>query len=93
LIGCGCPPELAGPAVMSKRTWHGLRDRLERLESVDIVLPVELGDVRAREVPPNDVLDAAAAAWSAGRLANDRGESVPTPPQINERGQRSAIWY
>jgi hypothetical protein len=36
---------------------------------------------------------AAAAAWSAHRIATGRGVSLPDPPQRNAGGQVLAIWY
>lgn len=80
-----------GPASMSKKTWHGQRDRIARLESNGIVVPTDLGAAAAAS--PDDILDAAAAAWSAHRIATNVSGSLPNPPQINERGQRVAIWY
>lgn len=80
-----------GPAARSKKTWDGQRDRVERLRSVGIELPDRLGAAGA--VPTDDVLDAAAAAWSAQRIARGTATSVPDPPQLNERGQQLAIWF
>jgi predicted RNase H-like nuclease len=80
-----------GPAPRSKKTWDGQRDRVERLRSVAIELPDRLG--AAGTVPTDDVLDAAAAAWSAHRIGGGMASSVPEPPEINERGQQLAIWY
>lgn len=80
-----------GPPARSKKTWDGQRDRLERLKSVGIELPDQLG--AAGVVPADDVLDAAAAAWSAHRIGCGIAASVPDPPQVNERGQHLAIWY
>ena len=80
-----------GPATRSKKTWDGQRDRLQRLRSVGIELPDQLGAAGA--VPTDDVLDAAAAAWSAHRIGCGTATSVPDPPQCNERGQQLAIWY
>jgi predicted RNase H-like nuclease len=82
----GLPPGSGG-----KKSWRGQRVRLRLLRSVGIVLPDDLGG--AGEVPPDDVLDAAAVAWSANRLAVGSAVSVPAPPQINDRGQPVAIWY
>jgi predicted RNase H-like nuclease len=42
--------------------------------------------------PLDDVLDAAAAAWSAGRIGEGRASSLPDPPQIVD-GRTAAIWY
>ncbi|SPM43606.1 Predicted nuclease (RNAse H fold) [Mycobacterium numidiamassiliense] len=80
-----------GPALMSKKTWHGQRDRMTRLGAQGIVIPAEIGV--AAEASPDDILDAAAAAWSADRIATGCCGSIPSPPQINERRQRVAIWY
>ena len=80
-----------GPAARSKKTWDGQRDRLERLRSVGVELPDRLGAAGA--VPTDDVLDAAAAAWSAHRIGCGTAASVPDPPELNERGQQLAIWY
>ncbi len=79
------------PAPFSKKTWQGQHDRVERLEAHGITIPAKLG--KAAQVPPDDILDAAAAAWSAHRIAMNRCGTIPIPPQINERGQRVAIWY
>lgn len=80
-----------GPPKAGKKSWHGQRDRMARLQSAGIVIPAEIGV--AGQVGADDVLDAAAAAWSAHRIATKVARSVPDPPQINERGQRLAIWY
>lgn len=80
-----------GPPAAAKKTWHGLQDRISRLAAVGITVPGDIG--AAAQAGPDDVLDAAAAAWSAHRIASGRGRSLPDPPQINERGQHSAIWF
>jgi len=43
-------------------------------------------------VPLDDVLDAAAAAWSAHRVATGVVQSLPEPPEIVQ-GQLVAIWF
>jgi predicted RNase H-like nuclease len=75
-----------------KKTWRGQRARLRVLEAAGITLPEDLGSPIAR-IPADDVLDAAAAAWSAQRLATGSAQSLPDPPQCNERGQHIAIWF
>ncbi len=74
----------------AKKTWRGQRARLRVLAANGIDVPEDLG-VAAR-VPADDVLDAAAVAWSAARIAAGQAYSVPDPPRVNERGQRVAIW-
>ncbi|NJC71610.1 DUF429 domain-containing protein [Planosporangium thailandense] len=83
---------LAGTTLAyPKHTWAGAHLRRRLLAAGGIDLPDELGD--AGRAGPDDVLDAAAAAWSAHRIATGRGVALPDPPQLNERGQRLAIWY
>lgn len=74
----------------TKKSWRGQRARLRVLAAHGIDLPEDLG--AAAHVPADDVLDAAAVAWSAARIAAGRAYSVPDPPRVNERGQRIAIW-
>jgi predicted RNase H-like nuclease len=54
------------------------------------VLPDNLGAAGA--VPCDDILDAAAAAWSAHRIAKGIASSLPDPAQFVD-GQSIAIWY
>ena len=75
----------------SKKTWRGQRARLRVLAAAGIEVPEGLGPDVAR-VPADDVLDAAAVAWSADRVARGVAQCMPDPPQRNERGQRIAIW-
>jgi predicted RNase H-like nuclease len=75
----------------SKKTWRGQRGRLRVLRAHGIELPDEVG--RAGTVPTDDLLDAAAAAWSAHRIACGEGQSLPDPPQRNRVGQQIAIWF
>ncbi|WP_304106818.1 DUF429 domain-containing protein [Mycolicibacterium bacteremicum] len=74
-----------------KKSWRGQRARLRVLASHGVDIPEDLGAAVAT-VPADDVLDAAAAAWSAHRIATGAAFSLPDPPQVNARGQRLAIW-
>jgi predicted RNase H-like nuclease len=40
-----------------------------------------------------DLIDAAAAAWSAWRIARDEARSLPEPPETAADGRPVAIWY
>ena len=76
---------LAGGALnASKHSWAGFWRRVRLLADAGIRLPEDL----AGRLPLVDVLDAAAAAWSAERYA--RGEAEPIPD--GHRGRLSAIW-
>lgn len=74
----------------SKATWAGHVERRSLLAGQGIVLHDELGE--AGRAGPDDVLDAAAAAWSAHRMAAGRAASLPDPPQ-RAGGLQIAIWY
>ncbi len=75
----------------SKKSWNGAAIRRELLAQHDIVLPNNLGD--AGLAPVDDVLDAAAAAWTADRVARGKGVSLPSPPEELADGRKAAIWY
>jgi predicted RNase H-like nuclease len=67
--------ELAGsPLAFSKRSWNGLTERQRLLRKTGIRLP-EISAAGAAS--PDDVLDAAAAAWSADRYARGRAQPLP----------------
>ncbi len=65
----------ASAQLPSKKSWAGQTNRRRLLESQGISLPDDLGP--AGVVPPDDVLDAAAAAWSAHRIARRGHVTVP----------------
>lgn len=74
------------PAPSSKKTWAGLHQRLRAL----IAAGVHLDDfgVIGEQVAPDDVLDAAAAAWTAQRVATGADTSFPSPAPIDSRTGR-----
>lgn len=75
----------------SKKSWNGAAIRRSLLAQHDIVLPDNLGG--AGVAPVDDVLDAAAAAWTADRVARGKGVSLPSPPEELADGRKAAIWY
>jgi predicted RNase H-like nuclease len=79
------------PSDGSKKTWRGQRARLRILAGKGIEIPEDLGPV-VQKIPADDILDAAAAAWSAHRIGGGVAFCLPDPPQVNERGQQLAIW-
>ncbi|MHB8459267.1 MAG: DUF429 domain-containing protein [Candidatus Limnocylindrales bacterium] len=66
------------PLRYSKHSWSGIAERRALLAARGIVLPDDLsgGDQAAAD----DVVDAAAAAWSAQRVATGTSGTLPTPP-------------
>ncbi|WP_154677321.1 DUF429 domain-containing protein [Parafrankia discariae] len=92
-------PELAfgamagAPLPFAKTTWAGAAHRRALLAAAGIALPDDLGPANA--VPPVDVLDAAAAAWTAHRIATGAAGCLPAPGsgQLDDRGVPTGIWF
>lgn len=85
---------MAGDSVATwypKRTWNGLAQRRACLDRAEITLPDHLE--RGGMAGADDVLDAAAAAWSAWRIATGRASTLPDPPQVGDSIAPIAIWY
>jgi predicted RNase H-like nuclease len=77
------------PLGHRKKSAAGALRRLELLRAVGIELTA-LRD--AGSAPLDDVLDAAAAAWSAQRILTGAAKSLPDPPEEID-GYPVAIWY
>jgi predicted RNase H-like nuclease len=63
------------PLQWSKSSWNGFALRRRILQDHGIVIGDDTGKAGAAGVA--DVLDAAIAAWSAGRIASGQGRSLP----------------
>jgi predicted RNase H-like nuclease len=72
-----------------KKSAGGALQRIELLRRQGIELE-GLGPASA--VPLDDVLDAAASAWSAHRIATGSARSLPHPPEVRDEFAM-AIWY
>ncbi len=87
-----CFVALAGQHLeYSKKKWNGHNVRRTLLAAHGIDIPDVLDD--AMTVGADDILDAAAAAWSARRIAEGQALSLPDPPEYDSAGRRVAIWY
>lgn len=80
-----------GASLPNKRTWDGLWRRVELLRAHGVTLPRTLPDTIG--AAPDDVVDAAACAWTARRYATRAAISLPDPPQRGPNGASIAIWY
>jgi len=96
---CGHPlyevhPELAfsamagAPLAASKHTGAGREARRRLLAEAGLEIPV-----RVPAAILGDILDAAAAAWSARRIATGQAVTIPVEPQIDDRGREITIRY
>jgi predicted RNase H-like nuclease len=97
--GCGHPlyevhPELAfgamagAPLADSKHTAAGRAARNRVLAAAGLELPE-----RIPAAIVGDVLDAAAVAWSARRIAVGQAVTIPSEPQLDDRGRPITIRY
>lgn len=84
--------EMAGqPLTSSKKTWDGLFERLALLKKVGLDLSKVLPK-SGTGAAPDDVVDTAAAAWTASRLAHGSARSIPESPLQQWKGRPIAIW-
>jgi predicted RNase H-like nuclease len=70
---------MVGTPIASKRTREGLAARRAALADQGILVPEEINPV-GRLAAADDVLDAAAVAWTARRIAAGTARSFPDPP-------------
>ena len=83
--------ELArAPLTVGKHTWAGTELRRGLLARAGIALS-DLGDA-GRRAGVDDVLDAAAVAWSARRVALGTAITRPEPPEVFGDGVACAVW-
>jgi predicted RNase H-like nuclease len=87
-----CFATMAGrPLTTRKKTWAGAQQRRQLLEQAGIRLPDELG-LAGQMAAVDDVLDAAATAWTARRFASGRARAMPATPEVFSDGIACAIW-
>ena len=84
--------EMAGrPLTSSKKTWDGILERLTLLRRAGLDLAKKLPKTGTR-VAPDDVVDAAAVAWTAARVAQGEALTLPQAPTEQWKGRPIAIW-
>jgi len=84
---------LAGaPLGFSKKSWNGLMERRRLLEAADISIPADL-PADAGSAGADDVLDAAIAAWTARRIAQGKGRTLPVMAAEPTGRLTGMIWY
>jgi predicted RNase H-like nuclease len=101
-----CHPELAFWALNGERALElpkkvksrpsepglALRRRLLAAAGYAPAFLAELGAFRRGEAGPDDLLDAAACAWSAARIAEGQGRGIPDEVERDERGLAMQVW-
>ena len=74
-----------------KSTWAGAEERRQLLATAGIEIPADIGPA-GQSAAVDDVLDAAAAAWTAKRYAERRAVALPEPPEQLGDGLPAVIW-
>ena len=83
--------ELAdGRPLARKTSWDGLMQRRGLLAAHGLAIPDLVGEASAKGAA-DDIVDAVACAWTAGRVAAGEARSLPDPPQRID-GREVAIW-
>lgn len=83
---------MAGAPLRSrKNTWAGAVQRRTLLARAGIVLDGDLG-LAGEQAGVDDVLDAAAAAWTARRVSHGAARCLPPSPEVFSDGIPAAIW-
>jgi predicted RNase H-like nuclease len=87
-----CFAELAGaPLTDGKSTWGGAARRRQLLAAAGIVLAGDLG-LTGKQAGVDDVLDAAAVAWTARRVADGNARRLPAETERFSDQVDCAIW-
>jgi predicted RNase H-like nuclease len=82
---------MAGEPLTPKKHYRGVWQRLHLLQTAGIDL-TELALSIPKGPAADDVVDAAAAAWTADRIARGEARSLPSPPELDADGREVAIW-
>jgi predicted RNase H-like nuclease len=83
------------PLADAKTTWAGLQRRRALLIAEGVDIDGDLGGTlgtAGRRTGFDDLLDAAAVAWTARRVARGHAISRPQPPEVLDDGWPTAIW-
>jgi predicted RNase H-like nuclease len=87
-----CFATMAGhPLQHPKSTWSGSEERRGVLARAGLVVPSEIG-VAGEMAGTDDVLDAAAASWTALRYYKGQAVCHPATPECFGDGHEAAIW-
>lgn len=87
---------LAGsrPARHNKKSVAGRKERIILLSAIFSDLEQFVARSRqADKVAPDDILDAVAAAWTAGRAVIGKANTLPENPEFDSRGLKMEILY
>ena len=87
---CFCAMK-GSPLPHPKKSWNGQMERRSLLQSQGIELPDQL--TNAGVVPPDDLLDSAAAALTAWRVTMGTAGVLPKSAAGCDTSRREVIWF
>ena len=76
----------------SKKSWAGAAQRIGLLEGAGVAVGGLMTRSRELGAASDDIIDAAAAAWTARRRAMGTAFCLPESPDIDAQGLRMEIW-
>lgn len=85
------PSPVSRPRASRKKSWNGIHERQTALHSIGVHLPDLIES--AGEANADDVVDAAAMAWTAWSIARNTYGTYPDPPEAGLDGHPVAIHF
>ena len=80
------------PIQRNKRKLTGRNERMKLLSAIFSDLEEIVAEARKpKEVAPDDILDALAAAWTAGLAVMGNAGTLPKSPELDSKGLRVEI--
>jgi len=83
---------VGAPLQYSKKSWAGMNLRRSALQQAGIDID-EIIDYAGGNASTDDLLDAAAAAWSADRIQRGVQESFPSQVRLSSIREGNVIWF
>lgn len=82
------------PMQHNKRKLTGRKERMKLLSAIFSDLEEIVVEARKhREVAPDDILDALAAAWTASQAVIRKAETLPETPELDSKGLKMEMLY
>ncbi len=82
------------PMQHNKKTLAGRNERMKLLAPIFSDLEQLVAEARQpKEAAPDDILDAVAAAWTAGQAVIGKAQTLPQNPELDSKGLRMEILY
>jgi len=82
------------PVQHKKRQLAGRNERMRLLSPIFSGLEKFVAEAHEpKQVAPDDILDALAAAWTASQIVLGKAKTLPKNPELDSKGLRMEILY